>query len=547
MKRPAPPREDGPQTGAGNVPGSQDGLPTTKLEGGRLRALAELLTEGLHFYRLEGGDRLVFVGGNPAADRIFGVDSARALGQPVEEAFPLLAATKAPDHLRRLARGTSSEIDEALEVTGEGLERRLHLRAMRLPPWGVVALYREALPLDEPRGDDDARFGQVNSDVHRMEALGRLAGSIAHEFNNLLTGIAGNVELMSLDISEADPLRGRLREVRRATERGAALTSQLLAFSRRQMLSTRMIDLNEVIDRMHFMIERVLGENIKLDLICARDLGAIEADPGQAEQILVNLVTHARDALAAGGMVTIVTENITLDERACRQRPGLRPGPHVRLRVRDSGRGLPPEALGRLFEPFFSAGTGGRGGGLGLATVYGIVRQHGGHIEASSELGWGTTVDVFFPRAEGAAPPLTAPTTHDHLRGHGETILVAEDEPVVRQVTCRLLERLGYHVIEASQGAEALRLAKEHPGAVDLLLTDVVMPHMNGRELADRLRTLQPEMRVIYMSGHPDDIILELGVNEERINFLAKPYTPESLALAIHRALAELREDLETP
>lgn len=528
-------------------PGQGGGILPSEQERGRHRAVVELLSDGLHFYRLDMEGRLLFDGGNPAADLLFGTDSARALGQPVEEAFPLLAGTPTPGRLRQLAEGSANSLDELLVAKKDGLERCFHLRAARLPPRGVVAIFREA-SLDGGGGQAEGdRLGQALSDVHRMEALGRLAGSIAHEFNNLLTGIAGNVELMSLDISAADPLRGRLREVRRATERGAALTRQLLAFSRRQVLSPRTIDLNEVIDRLHFMIERVLGENVKLDLICARDLGPIEADPGQAEQILVNLVAHARDALSAGGMVTLVTENVALDERSCRQRPGLRPGPHVRLRVRDSGRGLPPEALQRLFEPFFSATAGGRGAGLGLATVYGIVRQHGGHIEASSELGWGTTVDVYFPRAPGAASPLSLPTAQHHPLGRGETILVAEDEPVVRQVTCRLLERLGYHVIEAAQGAEALRLAKEHPGAVDLLLTDVVMPYMNGRELADRLRILQPEMRVLFMSGHPDDVILEHGVNEERIGFLAKPYTPETLASSIRRALDGAPGSQESP
>lgn len=518
--------------------GTVHALNRLRLERERLRAAVELIEGGLHYYRLDDDGRLVFDGGSPQADRLFGVDSARCLGLPLADAFPVLAGSVAVERLREVATGGEPWFDPSVSTEHQGQTRCFRMGATRVPPSGVVVLITEA---QDPRADDPSKnaLPTGNHDhVRRMEALGRLAGSIAHEFNNLLTAIAGNVELMILDVSEADPLRSRLREIRRATERAAALTGQLLAFGRRQILSPQKIDLNEVVDRMHFMMARILGESVKLDLILSRDLGLIRADPGQAEQILVNLVAHARDALSAGGMVTIVTENVDLDESFCGQRPGLRPGPHVLLRVRDSGKGLQPEALQHLFEPFFSAEGEGKGAGLGLATVYGIVRQHGGHVEASSELGWGTTVDVVFPRVAGVPEPIGVPSASLHLRGQGETILVAEDEPVVRQVTCRLLERLGYRVIEAAQGAEALRLAKDHPGAVDLLLTDVVMPYMNGRELADRLRALQPEMRVLFMSGLPDDVILEHGVNEERIEFLAKPYTPGSLASAIRRVLS---------
>jgi PAS domain S-box-containing protein len=370
----------------------------------------------------------------------------------------------------------------------------------------------------------------------KMEAMGRLAGGVAHDFNNLLTTIMGNIDLARSLTGDPDGLAQSLEEINRAAESASALTRQLLAFSRRQIIEPQPLDLNGLVSRMELMLKRIIGEDVSLRTELAPGLGTIRADAGQLEQVLVNLAVNARDAMPGGGRLLIRTANAELDPEACRSRSGLRPGPHVELTVSDTGHGMSDEVKRHLFEPFFTTKPQGRGTGLGLATIYGIVKQSGGDMEVSSAVGRGAAFRMLLPRvtAEAAAPP--APAAERTLTG-SETILLVEDEEGVRNLAIALLARLGYRVLPASGGAEALQTAAEHSARIELLLTDVVMPGLNGRQLADRLVTIHPEMKVLYTSGYTEDSDVLRGVVGAQLHFIAKPYTPRALAAKIREVL----------
>jgi signal transduction histidine kinase/CheY-like chemotaxis protein len=375
----------------------------------------------------------------------------------------------------------------------------------------------------------------------KMEAIGQLAGGVAHDFNNLLTAITGYSEMLLADVPPADPHRRGLEEIRKAADRAAALTSQLLSFSRRQLLAPRVLDLNEVVTGMDPMLRRLIGEDIILESIPAPGLGKALADPHHLEQVLVNLVVNARDAMPAGGRLTIETANVDLDATYLSRQPHAKAGPHVMLAVSDTGCGIDPQALPHIFEPFFTTKEKGKGTGLGLATVFGIVSQSGGHVTAYSERGKGTSFKVYLPRiAETDAVPPDRTDGHPApLHGSG-TILLVEDEEAVRTLAAALLRRFGYDVLEGAGGPEALDLAAGHGGPIHLLVTDVVMPGMNGRQLAERLRASNPALRVLYMSGYTDNAIVHHGVIDRGVSFLQKPFTPESLA-------RKVRETLDAP
>jgi PAS domain S-box-containing protein len=501
----------------------------------RLRAVVESTPLGMHFYELQPDGRLFFVGANAAAERVMGIPFEPLLGLPFEQAFPAVADTDIPAIYRRVVERGEPDSFEHEHEAPDGTRVAFEVHVFRYTPRGVAAIFADITHRKHAEQHRQRLEAQLQQS-QKMEALGRLAGGVAHDFNNLLTGISGNLELMAMDLATRDPLRELVREMREASERASDLTRQLLAFSRHQVVAPRPLNLNDAIDGSIFMVERLLGEAVKLDLICADDLGAVELDPGQFEQVLMNLVMNARDAMPDGGMLTLVTENAELDEAFCRHRSGLHPGPHIHLRVKDSGVGMVADVLARAFEPFFSTKPHDQASGLGLSTVYGIVRQHEGYIEASSEPGWGTTMDLYFPRVAGPPEVLSTPVPPE-LCGRGETVLVVEDEGVVRQVTRRALERLGYRVLSASHGAEALRVAKEHEGALDLLLTDVVLPFMKGPEVAERLSLHQPQLRVLFMSGYTGDVLADQGVPKERHEVLSKPFSPKTLAKHLRQIL----------
>ncbi|MDD5309547.1 MAG: response regulator [Deltaproteobacteria bacterium] len=371
----------------------------------------------------------------------------------------------------------------------------------------------------------------------KMEAIGRLAGGVAHDFNNLLSVILSYTDFALEGVRDGDPLRDDLCEIQQAGARAATLTRQLLAFSRRQMMQPQIIDLNGVAQGLESMLRRIIGEDIELAIELAPDLGAVKADPGQIEQVIMNLAVNARDAMAQGGRFTIETANVDLDAEYASRRLAVTPGPYVMLAMTDTGCGMDEATKARLFEPFFTTKEMGKGTGLGLSTVYGIVQQSGGNIWVHSEPGRGTTFKVYLPREPGAARGV-APVTHPPPRPEGtETVLVVEDEEAVRNLARRVLQSAGYTVLTAANGGEALLTCEQHGKRINLMLTDLVMPQMNGRQLAMRLSSLHPKMRVLYMSGYADQAVVEGGELDRDIAFIGKPFNAAQLTRKVREVL----------
>jgi PAS domain S-box-containing protein len=371
----------------------------------------------------------------------------------------------------------------------------------------------------------------------KMEAIGRLAGGIAHDFNNLLTIIKGYGQLSLLELRENDPLKGNILEIQKASERAADLTRQLLAFSRRQILEMKVLDLNAVLQGVDKMLRRVIGEDIELVTLLAEDLGRVKTDPGQIEQMIMNLAVNARDAMPSGGKLTIETSNVELNEAEARSHVALTPGRYVMLSVSDTGVGMTPDIMEHVFEPFFTTKEKGKGTGLGLSTVYGIVKQSGGNILVHSEAGKGATLKIYLTRVDEPLEEEKKNIEKEELPRGDETILVAEDEEEVRKVAVRMLSERGYKVLEASQGVDALHICGKIDGPIHLLLTDVVMPEMSGRELAESLVSLRSGIKVLYMSGYTDNAIVHHGVLERGVNYIQKPFTVEGLARKVREVL----------
>ncbi len=370
----------------------------------------------------------------------------------------------------------------------------------------------------------------------KMEAVGQLAGGIAHDFNNLLGVIMGYCELLEERIAPDDATRRMVAQIRNAGTRGAALTRQLLAFSRRQVLRPLVLDLNGLVIGMEAMLRRLIGEHIEIATSLLPDLGRVRADPSQIEQILMNLAVNARDAMPNGGTITIETTNVALDDSQARQHPEVKPGSYVMLSMSDTGVGMDSETQARIFEPFFTTKQVGKGTGLGLSTVYGIVKQSSGYIYAYSELGRGTTFKVYLPcvaaEAEIPAREETLP-----IRGGQETILLVEDNAPLRELAREMLEKLGYAVLDAGRPSEAILTARQHEGPIALLITDMVMPEVNGRVLAKTLRAIRPEMKVLYTSGYADETIVEEYELEAGCPLLEKPFTRDALATRVRELL----------
>lgn len=371
----------------------------------------------------------------------------------------------------------------------------------------------------------------------KLEAIGILAGGIAHDFNNLLTAITGYSDLTLRRLPEEDPIHRNITEVKKAADRASSLTRQLLAFSRKQVLQPKVLNLNSVVSELEKMLRRLIGEDVQLSVALEPDLGSVKADPGQIEQVLMNLAVNARDAMPHGGKLTIETRNVYLDERYANQHLNVNVGPYVMLAVSDSGIGMDQTTRDHIFEPFFTTKAVGKGTGLGLSTVYGIVNQSGGNIWVYSELGHGTTFKIYLPRVDEGPQEYTRSEETEDIPHGRETILLAEDEDLVRKLAREVLETLGYQVLEATNGGAALLLCERHTEQIHLLITDVVMPEMSGRELSDRLSLLRPDMKVLFMSGYTNNAIVHQGVLEEGAHFIQKPFSPDVLARKVRDVL----------
>ena len=371
----------------------------------------------------------------------------------------------------------------------------------------------------------------------KIEAIGRLAGGIAHDFNNLLTVIKGYSQLALVETKDDSPLKEDLEEIKNAAEKAADLTRQLLAFSRRQILEMKVLDLNIILRNLNKLLRRVIGEDIELMTIPAEDLGRVKTDPGWIEQVIMNLAVNARDAMINGGRLTIETANVELDEAYARGHIAVKPGRYVMLSVSDTGVGMTPEVRQQVFEPFFTTKEKGKGTGLGLSTVYGIVKQSGGNIWVYSEPGQGTTFKIYLPSVDEPADELKDKVVVEELPRGSETILVVEDEEEVRKVAVRILKRQGYTVFDTPDGEGAQVICEKQKEPLHLILTDVVMPGMSGRQLVERCRQIRQDFKVLYMSGYTDNAIVQHGVLVEGVNYIQKPFTVDALARKVREVL----------
>jgi signal transduction histidine kinase/CheY-like chemotaxis protein len=412
---------------------------------------------------------------------------------------------------------------------------RAPLDGVDLSAWASAA--GEIAQCIERKRVEEALHGSEDQIRHlqKMEAVGRLAGGIAHDFNNLLTVITGYSQLLLGTLPVGDPMRRGVDLIQTTAQRAAGLTRQLLAFSRKQVLAPTVLDLNEVVPGMAAMLQRLIGETIELEFRPGQELGSVKVDLGQLEQVIVNLVVNARDAMPKGGRITLETANVELREDHARRHIGVTTGSYAMLTVTDTGTGMDPETQSHIFEPFFTTKEPGQGTGLGLATVYGIVRQSGGSISVDSEPGEGSTFTIYLPRVQ-EAPEKREAASLPPARG-SETLLVVEDENEVRVLVQKILEDYGYIVLSAGTIAEALRIAERHAGPIHLLVTDMVMPQMSGSELAECLRSLRPEVAALYMSGYTDHAIVNDGRSGHGAPFIQKPFTPDALARKVREVL----------
>lgn len=407
-----------------------------------------------------------------------------------------------------------------------------HVTAMRL----AANLAANAIENEQLLEQEKERVVQFQQS-QKMEAVGRLAGGVAHDFNNVLTAITGYSDLSLRRLKPEDHLHLNITEIKKAAQRAAALTHQLLAFSRKQVLQPRVLDLNAIVSEMDKMLRRMIGEDLELLFDLTPELGRVKADPGQVQQILMNLVINARDAMPDGGKLTIQTANTYLDEEYARQHVAVLPGAYVMLAVSDNGSGMDESTQARIFEPFFTTKEQGKGTGLGLSTVYGIVKQSQGNIWVYSEVGLGTTFKIYLPQVEGQAEKIQLSENTKSLAPGTETLLLVEDDDMVRAIARVILTSAGYTVLEAADGEKALALCREHQGIIHLMLTDVVMPRISGRALADQVKELRPDIGILFMSGYTEEAIIHHGVLNEGINFMEKPFTPETLTQKVRAVL----------
>ena len=461
---------------------------------------------------------------NPAAERMFGCAADDALGRAATVFLPEMPSSDNGQN------ASATIVEWGLRSDGE----RFPVEVSQSGADGYGEGSRTLIIRDVT---DRRRLEAQLRQAQRMEAVGRLAGGVAHDFNNLLTVISGYTEMLLDDLPTGDRLRDPVLMMRQAGEQAAALTSQLLAFSRRQVVEPQVIELNSVVSNLTKMLRRLIGEDIELSVALAADLDRVRIDPRQVEQILMNLSVNARDAMPHGGRVTVETANATVDEHFAQFTPGLTPGRYVLLAVTDAGLGMDENTRSKIFEPFFTTKDPGKGTGLGLAMVYSIIQQAKGHIEVYSELGHGTVFKLYLPSVDGVDQPKEATDDQAASLQGTETILLVEDAEGVRALLQDVLTMYGHQVLVARDGEEGIRLAENHTGPIDLIITDIVMPRMGGRELVERVVTARPTIRALYLSGYTDEAVMRHGVLEAGAAFLQKPFTARQLMTKVRQIL----------
>jgi PAS domain S-box-containing protein len=478
---------------------------------------------------------------NRAAENIYGWMAIEVIGKPTDQILQTDHMHAQPEEVRQQLRERGLWKGEVIQKHRDGSKVYI-LASVSLikdsdgQTVGFVAVNRD-ITAHKQAEEAQANLENQLRQSQKMESIGRLAGGVAHDFNNLITVIQMYSDVVKAQMSAEDPLLKKIQQIRLASERAATLTRQLLAFSRKQILAPVVLDLNELVENLHLMLERLIGEDIKLTTTLQPGLWSITADPGQIEQVIMNLVVNARDAMPTGGMLTIETRNARLDESYAGAHVEAPIGPCVMLAVTDTGHGMDERTRTQIFEPFFTTKPAGVGTGLGLSTVHGIVKQSGGSILVYSEPGNGTTFKIYLPAGETVSEnPLASQTQSVAQRGD-ETILLVEDEEAVRELVRIALQDKGYTVIEAHDADEAISLCKDYPGQIDLLLTDVVMPLRSGRELAEQLKALRPQTKVLFMSGYTDDAVVRHGVLAAEVAFLPKPFSANALVSKVRDVL----------
>ena len=472
---------------------------------------------------------------NHGARRLLGYTDAEILGRSHDCFYTpedIAAGKPTAELATALARGRVELEDWRVRKSGAKFWAHVILTPLVDPTGRHLGFAKITRDLTEPR-----KLEEQLRQAQKLDAIGSLAGGVAHDFNNLLSVILSYSQILADELAPGDPMRADLEEIEAAGQRAADLTRQLLAFGRKQILQPRSMNLNEIVAGTERMLRRLVGENIELTFLPAPDLGTVKVDQSQIEQVVVNLVVNARDAMHSGGKVTIETANAELDQTYADQHIGVVPGPYVVLAVSDAGIGMDEATRSRMFEPFFTTKERGKGTGLGLSTVFGIVRQSGGHIWVYSEPGSGTTLKIYLPRTDEVATGLNDTRVPAPPRRGTETILLVEDDERVRAVVRNILQRCGYHVLEAQSGGDALLLCEQHAATIHLMVTDVVMPRMSGRQLAERLKPLRPAMKVLYMSGYTENSIVHHGVLDSGVAFLQKPITPETRSRKVREVL----------
>ncbi|MEI9941761.1 MAG: response regulator [Pseudomonadota bacterium] len=505
----------------------------------RFRVFFESSPDACKFVTSDG----TFIDINRAAEEMFGYRRDEVVGKTVQDLglFHRDSLAAARSMANDCLAGEACSPTELIVVPRSGHELVVEARTVSVRVRDGLAILTALRDVSARKQAEIAhrRLEEQLRQASKMEAVGRLAGGVAHDFNNLLTGIRGFTDILISGVREGDPAHGDLLEIQRATQRAATLTGQLLAFSRKQLVEPVVVDLNQLLAGAMRILERLIGEDVQVAFRPGANLRAVRVDPSGMEQVLINLAVNARDAMPQGGQLSIETSEVEVDAELCQNHLDARPGPHLLLSVKDTGVGMSEGVLSRLFEPFFTTKGPGRGTGLGLSIIYGIIQQSGGFVHVESDVGHGSTFRIYLPAVlEKPVAPLAF--VEPELPKGSETILLVEDEVLVRSLVSKFLHSQGYRVLSAARGSDAIQLAAEHGTRIDLLLSDVILPNMNGRQIYERLAVTMPQLRVLFMSGYTENIIAPHGVLEGGFYFVQKPFSLKELARKVREALGEL-------